>query len=95
MVVGCIGGEIRALLYAETSAHSGDCCAGLRYSRIGELGGYLAKLTLRDCRGRAKAATKPLERPQDRDDIVFDGIFMGVADRSDFAGRFGPRHYLP
>ena len=95
MVVGCIGGEIRALLYAGTSAHSGDCCAGLRYSRIGELGGYVAKLTLRDCRGRAKAAIKPLERPQDRDDIVFNGIYMGVADRSDFAGRFGPRHYLP
>ena len=77
MVVGCIGGEIRALLYAGTSAHSGDCCAGLRYSRIGELGGYVAKLTLRDCRGRAKAAIKPLERPQDRDGIVLGGIFLG------------------
>ena len=44
---------------------------------------------------RAKAVTKPLKRHQDRDDIVFDGIFMGVADRADFAGRFGPGYYLP
>ena len=41
------------------------------------LGGYVAKLALRDCRDRAKAATKPLRRPQDRDDIVFDGIVRG------------------
>jgi integrase/recombinase XerD len=50
MVVGRIGGEIGALLCAGTSAPSGDCCAGLRYSRIGESGGRVAKLTLRDCR---------------------------------------------
>ena len=95
MVVGCIRGEIGAFLYAGTSAHFGDCCAALRYSRTGESGGYVAKLTLRDCRDRAKAVPKPLKRHQDRDDIVFDGIFMGVADRSDFAGRFGPGYYLP
>ena len=93
--MGCIGGEIGAFLYAVTAAHCWDCCAALRYSRTGESGGYVAKLPLRDCRDRAKAVTKPLKRHQDRDDTVFDGIFMGVADRSDFAGRFGPGYYLP
>ena len=91
MVVGRIGGEIRALLFRDIRPFWGL----LRYTRFGEPGGYVAKLTHRDCRDRRKAATKPLERPQDRDDIVFDGIFMGVADRSDFAGRFGPGYYLP
>ena len=46
------------------------------------LGGFRAtntvsKLTLRDCRDRAKPATKPLKRAQDCDDILFDGIVRG------------------
>lgn len=47
--------------------------------------GYVARLTLRDCRDRGephcrdlpRAATKPLKRSRDRDGVVLDGIFLG------------------
>lgn len=47
--------------------------------------GYIAHLTLRDCRDRAKphcreleaASKKPLSRSRDRDGIVLGGIFLG------------------
>ena len=47
--------------------------------------GYVARLTLRDCRDRGephcrdlpRAATMPLKRSRDRDGVVLDGIFLG------------------
>ena len=39
--------------------------------------GYVARLTLRDCRDLPRVAAKPLKRSRDRDGVVLDGIFLG------------------